>query len=399
MAARSQQRAEPGWLRARRWLGRSCLLCLCLWLVFLPGTVYADGGAPNLAYVAGGASGIGVIDIVRRQPGKAIALAGDPSSVLLSADGSTLYAAQPVQGSVVVLNAASGKIHCKAELPGRPSLLALSPQGDVLYAAGEGDSHVRVLNAQTCALQHTFQVPGAVSGLTITLIGGAFPKHTGLYQFWTATADGLTAFDTDGSVLEHFALPQAQHFAAPLGFAIYVTTGQGTLVAVDLVSHKVTPPLLHSSALGTIDYNQATGEIYAPDQQAQQILVLAPITPGQPLSEGKIVQRIAVQGVPESIAITSDGQFGFVALQDGHVAMLDIPGRRTVTTFMVGGHPHFIITGLYPPEPAAPPPSQQPAPAVSPLRNPLLVLFIALFGFSLLALLGLLVLWWRKRED
>jgi len=28
--------------------------------------------------------------------------------------------------------------------------------------------------------------------------------------------------------------------------------------------------------------------------------------------------------------------------------MLDIPGRQVVTTIAVGGHPHFIITGLCP---------------------------------------------------
>jgi len=29
--------------------------------------------------------------------------------------------------------------------------------------------------------------------------------------------------------------------------------------------------------------------------------------------------------------------------------MLDVPGKQIVNTFSVGGNPHFIITGLYPP--------------------------------------------------
>jgi len=29
--------------------------------------------------------------------------------------------------------------------------------------------------------------------------------------------------------------------------------------------------------------------------------------------------------------------------------MLDLPGRQLITTISVGGSPHFIITGLYPP--------------------------------------------------
>jgi hypothetical protein len=52
---------------------------------------------------------------------------------------------------------------------------------------------------------------------------------------------------------------------------------------------------------------------------------------------------------PQSIAITSDGQLGFVALDGGNVAMVDIPGKQIVDTIFVGGNPHFIITGLYPP--------------------------------------------------
>lgn len=51
---------------------------------------------------------------------------------------------------------------------------------------------------------------------------------------------------------------------------------------------------------------------------------------------------------PQSVAITNDGQLGFVALANGNVVMLDIPGRQTITTLHVGGQPRFVITGLYP---------------------------------------------------
>jgi hypothetical protein len=52
---------------------------------------------------------------------------------------------------------------------------------------------------------------------------------------------------------------------------------------------------------------------------------------------------------PESIAITSDGQLGFAALQDGRVVMYDIPGQQEINRITTGGTPGFIITGLYPP--------------------------------------------------
>jgi DNA-binding beta-propeller fold protein YncE len=349
--------------------------------------------------VAGASNGIGVIDVLQRHVTRTIALAGNSSTVLLSTDGSIVYTTQPDLGKVVMLDTATGKVRCTASVPGQPSLLTLGSEGDVLYVAGQGDNHVRVLDAHSCALQQTFQADGPVSGLATTIVGGAFPKHTGLYQLWAATSNGLTVFDTDGTVLDHFAVAGAQHMCYATGFALYVTTSQGTLVAVDLVLHKVTPPLYQAASLGSMDYDAATGEIYVPDLQHRQIVVLSPITPGQSARTGQIVQRLPMTAPPVAVAITSDGQLGFVALQDGHVVMLDVPGRRVITTLTVGGHPHFIITGLYPPvTTAAPSLVQTNSSSQTPWwRIPLLVFFIAMFCFALAMLIYLLVLW-RKRK-
>jgi hypothetical protein len=76
--------------------------------------------------------------------------------------------------------------------------------------------------------------------------------------------------------------------------------------------------------------------------------VLTPVNPGFKLpSEPSRIIHLSV--APVSVAITSDGQFGFIALTTGDVAELDVPGRQIITTIHVGGHPNFIITGLYPP--------------------------------------------------
>src|SRR5437016_12964651 len=106
---------------------RFCFPFLLLLLVglFSP-SVYADGGAPQLAYVAGAAQGISIIDIAQRRVTGTIAVAGNPRTVLLSPDGSALYVAQPTLGRVAVITAKTGKILCTASLPGQPSLLALS---------------------------------------------------------------------------------------------------------------------------------------------------------------------------------------------------------------------------------------------------------------------------------
>ncbi len=86
--------------------------------------IYADGGAPQLAYVAGSSQGISVIDIARQRATKTLAVAGDPHAILLSLDGHALYVTQPTLGRVTVLMAKTGKVLCTANLPGQPSLLA-----------------------------------------------------------------------------------------------------------------------------------------------------------------------------------------------------------------------------------------------------------------------------------
>src|SRR5437660_10896117 len=101
------------------------LLCVLCYSSAQP--AFADGGAPELAYVAGTTAGVSVIDIVQQRVSRTLAIDGDPQTVLLSSDGRFLYITQPERGRVSVLDAASGKVLCSRSVPGRPTLLALAP--------------------------------------------------------------------------------------------------------------------------------------------------------------------------------------------------------------------------------------------------------------------------------
>ncbi len=98
-----------------------------------------------------------------------------------------------------------------------------------------------------------------------------------------------------------------------------------------------------------MDYNAFTSEVYIPDMRHKLVDVLSPIFPGTGAPPHEPNYTISLGVAPQSIAITSDGQLGFIALEGGNVAMLDIPAKQIVNTILVGGHPRFIITGLYPP--------------------------------------------------
>src|SRR6266576_4470366 len=103
---------------------------------------YADGGAPNLAYVAGASKGVSVIDIAQQKVTNTFSLVGDPHMVYLSLDGRFLYVAQPTSGRVTLLAAKTGQTVCSANVPGQPTLLAFDAGINILYAAGNNTNTI-----------------------------------------------------------------------------------------------------------------------------------------------------------------------------------------------------------------------------------------------------------------
>ncbi len=326
----------------------SLLLALVFLLLLLPvfQYVHADGGAPNLAYVAGATGGIGVIDISQQKVTRSITVNGEPQMILLSMDGRYLYVTQPTLGRVAILSARTGKIICTASLPGHPSLLALGPQSGELYAAGNGASVVSELNPTTCATQHTFQTQSPVYGIGVGLVGASNNLHD---QLWISGTTSLTSFNPDGKPSGSIIVPGGpQYLSLPGGYSLYVTTRQGSVYTVEFATRKVIS-LISGGTYGPMDYDAVTGEIYVPDEKNQQLDILTPWTPDSDSTLYEPNRIVHLNSTPQAVAITSDGQLAFVALSGGKVAMMDVPGRKITNTIAVGGSPHFIITGLYPP--------------------------------------------------
>lgn len=330
-------------------IGAVCISALLL--LYAPLYANADGGAPNLAYVAGTTAGISTVDISQTKVTGTIAVPGDPHALVLSLDGRFLYVAQPTLGRVTMLAARTGQTICSANIPGQPSLLTfdITPGANMLYAAGNGDNSVRAIDPTNCSIKRTFQTSGPVYGLAIANISSG-ANATNSSQLWVSGTAAVTIFDTGGKQLTTVPVPGGpQYITIPQGTMAYVTTRQGSVDAIDLGSHQVIP-VISGGSYGPMDYDAITGDIYVPDRRNDQVVVLTPLTSNQTAQPPEPNRVFKLAGVaPQSVAITSDGQLGFVALSGGNVAMIDVPGRTIINTIFVGGSPHFIITGLYPP--------------------------------------------------
>jgi DNA-binding beta-propeller fold protein YncE len=322
------------------------LLVFTLLSLRFPLGVHADGGAPNLAYISGTPSGVSVIDVLEGKVTKIIAVAGDPHIILLSLDGRLLYVAQPGLGQVSIILAETGRPVCIARLPGEPAFLALDQYSNLLYVAGNGAARVTALNATTCAVQHVFKIESPVYGLAIDVVAsGSSVNH----QLWVAGRGALAIFDgLTEQQLGNISMPNGpQYLSVPPGETVYITTRQGTVDAVDIRT-RVVHQLLIGGVFGPMDYNALTGEIYVPDEKRNLLDVLTPVFAGTTLPK-EPNRVIHTEASPESVAITNDGQLGFIGLRGGKVVLLDLLLRQIAYTVDVGGTPHFVITGLYPP--------------------------------------------------
>ncbi len=317
-------------------------------VLLLPAPTYADGGAPNLAYVAGSAKGISIIDIGQQQVTGSLNVSGSPQTIYLSVDGRLLYVTEPALKRVEVIATYTKATLCSVAYPGQPTLLAIDPGTNTMYVAGTDAHVVLAFNPTTCAIEHMITTGGNVAGLAVAVVGGGILGGNG-NQLWIANGLAVTIFDASGKQLANVPIPEGpRYLCIPSGSTAYVTTQQGTIDAIDLQSRRVVPGLLSGGMFGPMDYDAATGDVYVPDTQHARVDVLTPVSAGTGTPPQEPGHVFSFAAPPASIAITSDGQFGFVALQNGMVVMLDLPGHSVVKMFQVGGNPRFIITGLYP---------------------------------------------------
>jgi YVTN family beta-propeller protein len=353
-------------VRARRatrlalWLGAAVAVAL-----LAPQPIYADGGAPNLAYVAGaGANGgdLVVIDISQRRVTGRIHLGGDPTGVALSADGGLAYVTQAAAGRVAIVDTHGQRVVATIPVGVGPAALALvqSSRGSELYVANSGGDMVAVVDPDARRVVATIPVGKRPMGLAVAGPDSGISDPNDV-EVYVANADGDSVSVITVTLRQVVATIPVS--GGPIGVIVpatggvaYVGTRAGAIAALDLADHRPlgTVVQLQTGAPGTMDYDAVTGQIYVPDATMGVVDTLTPVALG---SEGAAPQfpreparAIAIGGSPAAVAITFDGAYGFVAERDtGRVAMLDVGTHHVLGAVAVGGSPRAVITGPYPP--------------------------------------------------
>jgi YVTN family beta-propeller protein len=327
-----------------------------------PYRAYADGGAPNLAYVAGGGAGgndLTVIDIAQRKVTGHVTLGGAPAAVALSVDARFAYVSQSASNTVAVVDTRTQQVVARVMVGPGPRALAFgySVNAVVLFVTVSGGNAVAVVDPDARKVLATIPVGTHPAGVAVATFGtgivAANPNESEVYVANTGS-DTVSII----SALQRKVIATIPTPGSPVGVVIpssggvaYVSTSDGAVLAVGLASHTVLGTLyrLPGGAAGQMDYDAVTGEIYVPDAAGGAVAVLAPANSGGRLPV-EPDRTLPIPGGPAAVAITFDGAYGFVAERTvGRVAMLDPARHKVLATIAVGGAPQGIVTGAYPP--------------------------------------------------
>jgi YVTN family beta-propeller protein len=368
-------RFQPRCLAPALCAGRWALAAALVSLYLLPAAasflvspaVLADGGAPNLAYVAGGGTGgndVVVVDISARKVTGSISVGGRPAGVVLSTDGRYAYVTESSSSRLAIIDASTHAVTGTVRTGEGPTAVALdlSETPNLLFVADSGGDSVTVIDPSTLRVQATIPVGRHPSGVAVALPGTGI-SETGPHDAEIYVANSLSDTVSVISAATMRVIATIPVPGGPLAVSIpqsggiaYVGTGAGTVLAISLASHRLAGVVLRAGTgpCGTMDYDAVTEEIFVPKAGGNVLDVLTPVAldpDGQlsdPLKEPAHI--LPIGGQPVAVAITFEGSYGFVAQRAlGTVTMFDADTSQVQATIRVGGAPLAIVTGAYPP--------------------------------------------------
>ena len=228
---------------------------------------------------------------------------------------SVVNAGHPLEGSVAASSPVTGSAWA----------VAIS-SGGVVYA-GEGDLSRADLPSFTMT-----QVVAGTGNLLLDVVfnaSGTTAYVSGL------TGNQLTAIDVARNTVLWTVPVAGTAFAVALSpdeQTVYISTGNGTLYAIDVASRSVKATLTLGGAPNHLAVNRATGKLYVNDYYGSRVSEID-------MSTNTLVRTLSLTGkTPQMMAVSPDGGTLYVANESGSILYIDLAtGTKVAETTLPSG--------------------------------------------------------------
>jgi hypothetical protein len=333
-----------------------------------PTTYVASSTGPTTA------GNVFVIDAALNTVACSITVGKAPVNLAVSPDSSLLFVENDTDGTVSVINLTTGAIVTTLTLPGvtapMTANLAVSPDNSRVYVV----SLPATLTATTQASLNVISLPGltvspavsvvapapaAPTPVTAPGLGIAFtPDSTGAfiatesltYKVTTSNDSvsstvsangGTTAIDQNGNFA--YVVDVTASGSTPMSQITISNNAVSTLTGITPVCNQGNTAVIPPPPKGNLAYYSCPGNASFSLSSFIQAIDFTSATPNA------AVQHVTVSNTgahPRGIAVTSDGNAAYVALDDGTVAIVNTsvsPNTLSATAISAGGSPGGIV--------------------------------------------------------
>ncbi len=304
------------------------------WLGF---DVVKLSGAPLAFTALRGEDVISVVDTETRSEMARIAVGDEPIQVLLSRDGSTLYASNLGSNEISVISTTTFQEIQRIQTAIEPLDMALSPDGRRLYATNSGAGALTLVDVESASARTVW-----ISGIERGPYGMAASSDK---LFATDLANNrVLVMDLQGAVQSRIAVASQPRSLAISddGSTLYVANmGANELTVIDAESERVTRQVeLPVAGTFAIALNPAGNTLYMTAHDEGALLILD-------VETLRVRAQLSVGENPRGISFSPDGKRVFVTNEfSDETILIDGDGDERIGQYSAGVQPRGIAVAM-----------------------------------------------------
>jgi len=227
-----------------------------------------------------------------------IGVGRDPGDIAFGPDGCRAYVTNVLGSSVSVVDVATGTELGRFRVPGSPLRVLLSPDGSRVFATSSSGILTVISSAKDSVLE-TFRVGGVLNGIAA--------RSDRAIVYLSSTAGDLVELDLERRRMAVIGrgMGRLQDIAlAPDGQTLYAADEGGRLHALDLSTRQSRSVRLEAGAFG-LRLHPGGSLLYVTQPGAGRVLIVSRLTL-------QTLATVEVGGQPRRIAFAPDGSFALV---------------------------------------------------------------------------------------